>query len=157
MYIYTMIYTVILNSNLKSSGTTSNATYTFDWTVFPESKYKMTAVFTSTAVNAVNVLDIAMLEVQLGQSTVFKSNPTQTRATTTNCIGFLIPNSTVASTFMYGDITTIPPLYLYCRPNTNDFNVRITTNDAIAADWVDYASFLMTEYNLVLTFETIDK
>ena len=152
-----MIYTVILNSNNRVAGSTvSNATYYFDWTVFSESKYKMTSVFTSTAVNATNVLTLAMLEVQLGQSKVFKANATQTRATTTNTIGFVIPNATAVSTFYYGDITTLPPVYLYHRPNQNDFYVRLTTNAIIPIDWVDYVGAQMTEYNLILTFESID-
>ena len=150
-----MIYTVILNSELKNSGTTSNASYFFDWSILPESKYKMTAVFTSGFANMGSIADIALLEVQLGQMTVYKANSTQTRATSTNCIGFLLPNETSTSTFMYGDITTIPPLYLNNRPNANDFYVKIMTNDAVPVLWDDFASTQLFDYVLILTFETI--
>lgn len=150
-----MIYTVILNSALRSSGTTSNATYYFDWSILPESKYKMTAVFTSGSANMGSVVDIALLEVQLGQTAVFKANSTQTRATSTNCVGFLLPNETSTSTFMYGDITTIPPLYLNNKPNTNTFYVGIMTNDEVPVLWDDYVSTQLFDYVLILTFETI--
>lgn len=151
-----MIYSVVLNSNLKSSGTVANANYYFDWSVLPNTKYKVSGCFTSSAVNETSILDIAMLEVQLGQSKVFKSNATQTRASSTNCIGFLLANSTTTSSFLYGDITTIPPTFLYNRPNTNDFNVKILTNDAIPIEWTDAVGLAITEYILILTFETID-
>jgi hypothetical protein len=152
-----MIYSVVLNSNLKASGTNSNAMYYFDWSILQNSKYKMTAVFSSGLADMTSLADIAMLEVQLGQSTVYSVNATQTRASTTNCIGFLIPNATTTSTFMYGDITTIPPLYLSNRPNTNDFSVKIMTNDLPPVLWDDYAGLQLLDYVLILTFESISE
>jgi hypothetical protein len=149
-----MIYNVVLNSNLKSSGTVSNATYYFDWSILPNSKYKVSSTFVSSAINATTP-NIALLEVQLGQSNNFKFNATQTRASTTNAIGILKPNATGASTYMFGDIITLPPVFLNQRPNNNEFNVRITSNAAVAIDWVDYTSAQMTDYVLVLSFEDV--
>lgn len=147
-----MIYNVVLNSNLKSSGTVSNAIYYFDWSILPYSKYKVSATFVSSAINATTP-NVGILEVQLGQANNFKFNATQTRASTTNAIGILKPNATGASTYMFGDLITIPPLMLNQRPNSNEFYVRITSNAAVPIDWVDYASAQMTDYVLVLSFE----
>jgi hypothetical protein len=99
--------------------------------------------------------DIAMLEVQLGQHYTYTADSLQTKALTSNCLGFLLPNSTTVSTFIYGDITTIPPLFLNNRPNSNEFFVKLKTNDNPSVFWDDAAGVVLGDYVLILTFETI--
>ena len=149
-----MLYTIVLSSNQRLSGTVVNAIYSIDWSVIPNAKYRVKTLFTSSTVNLTNITRIANLEVNLGQQqNVLKSSSTQTRATSTNNIGFLLPNSIGASTFLYGDNTTTPEFMLNHIPTTNDFQVRISTNDAIPLDWSDSGGGTMVDYVLILTLE----
>ena len=151
-----MIYNVVLNSDLRSSGSVSNATYTFDWSILPESKYKVTSNFISSDVDITSLGAIPMLEVDLGQSTVYTTNSTQTRALTTRCIGALRPNITNSSNcFLFCDSTTCPSIQLNDRPRSNNFNVNIMTNDVNPVAWTDFVNATVTDYILILTFETM--
>jgi hypothetical protein len=99
-----MIYNVVLNSDLRSSGTVSEAIYTFDWSIFSESKYKVSSKFISSKCDVTAFLTIPMLEVNLGQSNNFTTKINQTNASSTMCIGTLQPNLTNSnSCFLYGD------------------------------------------------------
>lgn len=148
-----MIYTVIINSNNRISGSVANANYVFDWSALQQSKYKMTFDLICTDVNT-TVAEFGCVHINLGQNNVFQVT-TQTERRNTNMIGTFFPNENSTSTFLYSDKNTNSPLYLSCRPVSNDFCVKLTTSDLAATDFFDSNGFLIDDYILTLCFETI--
>jgi hypothetical protein len=148
-----MSYTVFINSNNRTSGTVSNANYVFDWSVFKNSKYKVTWSMIATDVN-MYVTDFATVSINLGQSQNFIVQST-TKAMNTNIIGTIIPNDSAISTFLYGDKNTNMPFYLDNRPINNDFNVRIQSAHLLPLDFIDSSSNPIEEYIITLSFEAI--
>lgn len=149
-----MIYTVILNSNLRVAGSTvANAVYNFDWTMLPEGDYTMTWGMCS-ANTAVSSSDVILVSADLGQSKVFLCSPTAIRAGTTNIIGTMIPNENTVNSFYYGDKNTNGPISMR-RPVNNTFEVKLLTTASNPVPWVDSALAPMGTYILNLSFSKI--
>jgi hypothetical protein len=148
-----MIYTVILNSNLRSSGTVGNAIYNFDWGIMEEGQYILTWGFCSGNLNA-SLGDTIFLSADLGQRNVFLCNPTATKAASTLIIGTLIQNETVTNSFFYGDKNVNGPILLQ-RPQSNQFNVKLLTVGTNPIEWVDSANQPMGNYILNLSFSKV--
>jgi hypothetical protein len=144
-----MIYTVILNSNLRSSGTVGNAVYNFDWGIMEPGEYILTWGFCSGNV-VVNIGDTIILSAELSQRNVYLCSPIATRASSTLIIGTLIQNETGTS-FFYGDKNTNGPILLQ-RPQNNQFNVKLLTVGAVPIEWVDSAGQPLGNYILNLSF-----
>jgi hypothetical protein len=152
-----MIYNVVLNSNLRVVGsTTSNANYYFDWaSALPQGKYKLTWVFVGAPCDMNPLLSIPMLEINIGQSSVFRIDPTNVQAASTTCVGILTPSALADACYLYGDLATNPPIFLAARPSNNAFNVRIKTNDALSIFFLDSNGEALPEYVLTLSFESV--
>lgn len=142
-----MIYTVILNSNLRTSGSVGNATYNFDWTNFKEGQYIMSFGFCSGSVN-IPTGDTIIVSADLGQSNVFVCSPITTRAQSSQIIGTAIQNETGVS-FYYGDKNTNGPILLN-RPTNNQFNVKLQTTDLIPLEITTVANYILN-----LSFEKV--
>lgn len=152
-----MSFSVILNSNLRSSGTVSDARYMFDWNVLPAGKYRMTWGFISGQVNlgiANTPVDPLLIDAQLGQNTVFRSNALYTRPDNSMCIGIVSANENVASTYMYSAPAANAPIFLQ-RPFDTEFSVRILNSNAVSGVWTDSAVATLGKYILTLYFEQI--
>jgi hypothetical protein len=151
-----MIYNVVINSNLRVVGsTTSNADYNFDWSILPQGKYKLTWVFIGAPCDMNPLLSIPMLEMSLGQASVFGVDPANVRASTTNCVGILTPSALADACYLFGDLATNPPIFLASRPCNNSFNVRIRTNDVPAIFFLDSNGEALPEYVLTLSLELL--
>jgi hypothetical protein len=149
-----MIYNVNLNSKNRASGTVSNATYFFDWSVLPDCSYKVSFNFVSSSINTSVLSTISVLEIGLGQSMVYKASSTQTRATSTNNIGFVLAKETSTNTFLYGDNSTIPFIYLNTKPSSNEFKVRLLTNGINPIEWTDSVGSSVAEYVLIISLDS---
>jgi hypothetical protein len=146
-----MIYTVIINSAQKSSGTTSNGMYYFDWSVLPNVPYKVSFGFVSGPMNSV-LSDVGLISIELGQSCVFNVTPTQIRGNVTKVIGSFIPNETNnTSSFVYGDHNTNGLVYLRGRPTQNEFPLKLLTLDG--GLWVDSGNNQLGKFVLSLCFD----
>lgn len=150
-----MIYNVVLNSNLRASGTVANAGYYFDWSVFPDGKYKLTWVFVSGTCNMAAMAAIPMVEINLGQSKAFRIDPTNVQTATTNVVGVVVPNILATATFLAADLTTNAPVFLDHRPSNNTFSVRLMTNALAPVDFVDNAAAVLPAYVLTLSLELV--
>ena len=150
-----MIYNVFLNSNSRSSGTVLNANYFFDWSILPSSSYKVSFNFVSSSINTSVLNNIANLDINLGQAMTFQTSSTQTRATSTNQVGFLLSNETSTNTYLFGDSSTLPIIFLNSKPTSNDFTVRILNNALIPLEWTDSVGGLPTEYVLIISLESV--
>lgn len=145
------IYNVLLNSNNRVVGTTTaSATYYFDWSVLEDARYLLTWGFVCSNIDATTP-KLGLVSANLGQCNVFLATSVNTRATTTNILGTVIPNEAGVS-FLYGDINTNQPILLN-RPQNNEFNVTIRTIDGL--EWTDSVLAPIPEYSLSLNFEKI--
>ena len=149
-----MIYNIVLNSNNISSGVPSNGIHYFDWTVLPESQYKVTFSFMSGFQSLANMPSVPTLYVDLGQNTVFTSTPNSSIAKQTQFLGMLFPNFINANSYLCTTKESTSTVFLSSRPNSNQFNVRIL-NNITGANWLDNNNALITNYVLNLTFETV--
>ena len=149
------IYNVLINSNNRVAGglTTSSSRYYFNWGIMEEGEYLVTWGFTSSNINT-TVNKIGLVSINLGQSNVYTASSSNTRASTTNIIGSIIPNENDVSSFLYGDRNTNGVIRLNQRPQSNEFTVEITSLDNLL--WVDSVGVPITEYLLSLNFERID-
>jgi hypothetical protein len=143
-----MIYTVIINSNSRISGTVANATYTFDWTNLPEGPYVLTWGFCSGNVD-IPASNIIILNADLGMKNVFTCNPVYTQAQSSQILGTLIPNETGLSSFFYGDKNGNGPITLN-RPQNNDFQVKLLTTDLIPLEFTGIGNYILN-----LSFEKV--
>jgi hypothetical protein len=149
------IYNVLINSNNRVAGgtTTSSANYYFNWgSVLPEGAYLLRWGFTSSNVNTM-INKIAVISVNLGQSSVYTASSSSVRASTTNIIGSAISNESDLSSFLYGDSNTNNIVFLSNAPSVNEFTVTIT--DLAGNLWTDAGSNPLPEYMLALNFEKI--
>lgn len=151
-----MIYSVVLNSNERVSGTVTNAIYSYDWSIFPANKkMKVTSLFNSGLVNLSASAPIALLEIQLGQSHNYKVINSGTKSMTSNIVGYLQSNTNTSVTYLHGDNNSLFPIYLDSRPLQNDFYVRIINNASTPIAWTDGVSGIL-EYSIILSFEILD-
>ena len=154
---YSMIYNVVLNSYLRAAGSTVNdAAYNFDWSVLPEGKYKLTWVFIGGPCDMTPLAVLPMLEIGLGQSSVFRVDPNNVRACSTNCVGILTPNVLADACYLFADLTTNPPIALASRPGSNTFSARLVTNDAVPLLFLDANGAMLPEYVLTLSLELVE-
>lgn len=151
-----MIYNIVLNSTNIISGTAINGFHSFDWTILPESKYKVTFSFMSGPQNLLNYPSIPSLFVDLGQNTIYTSSNNNVSGKTTHFIGMLYPNLISGNSYLSVNRETTSILYLLSRPNTPQFNVRIL-NNITGGPWLDINGATITNYVLNITFETIDE
>lgn len=147
------VYNVLLNSRNAVSGTTSLSNYYFNWgSVLPEGSYLLRWGFTSSSVDT-TVSKIAVISVNLGQSSVYTASSLSVSASTTNIIGSAIPNESATTSFLYGDSNTNNIIHLGNAPSVNEFTVEI--RDLNGALWNDSAGLAIPEYLLALNFEKI--
>ena len=151
-----MIYNIVLNSANIISGTAVNGFHSFDWSVLPECKYKLTFSFMSGTQNLLNYPSIPSLFVDLGQNTCFTTSNNSVVAKTTHFIGVLFPNIISGNSYLSVNRESNTILYLLARPNNPLFNVRIL-NNLTNAPWLDINGATITNYILNLTLETIDE
>lgn len=148
------IYNVLLNSNNRVAGTgTSSCTYYFDWSILPESAYKVSWGFVTGGNVDATVNSILLVEANLSQSSVFVANTTRVRASNSYILGTAITNES-GSSFLYGDRNTNGDIYLTHRPFSNEFEVNLKTLTGLP--WKDNVNAEISEYLLSLTFETIN-
>ena len=160
------IHTFVINS---SSGTnqlyTDNAGtstmdlrsngYFIDWSLLPESKYKMNFTFSSSAHSAL-LNHCVLLYCDMAQFNTTFAQPINSVLNTRlnySFIGYAQLSLISAKCFLYADVNTNQPLYLENRPSNNQFIVYILNNDLNRTAYEETTLFV--DYNLVLTLEEI--
>ena len=151
-----MIYNIVLNSVNLAGGIVPNGLHYFDWTVLPESQYKVTFSFMSSPVNLIGFTSIPMLYVDLGQTSFYSSSNNSVTAKTTQFLGCLQPNLVSGNSYLNTNREANTILYLLNRPSNNQFSVKIV-NNITGNNWLDLNGANLLNYVLTLTLETIDK
>jgi hypothetical protein len=118
------IYNILLNSNNKSGGTNNSAQYYFNWSVLPQGEYKMTFDYLGGS-NNLKGEKVALVNIDLGQSQTFQASSTSTSASSSRCIGTLMPYALSTTSFLYTQVTSNPIIYLKQRPSNNSFTVQL--------------------------------
>jgi len=146
-------YTVVLNSNL-SSGTVSEAKFSFDWSIMPDRNYSVHYSFNTTNMNiATGKVCLISSDLFTGSNSYIASaGNSRTVAQTTTILGVAYPYIYGAASALHADDSTAPPLYLNARPTANHFTVYIQTADATPVDYPSLGAWV-----LVLRFVPVDK
>lgn len=152
-----MIYDIVLNtrdrSNLTAADNMGRSEYFFDWSVIPNSRYKMTFTFISTDVNMQTTNNIAIVSTNLGQTSCYTCSSTATSAKSSNIIGILSPYVVATNSYLYAD-KNINISIILNRPSSNNFRVDINLSDNITV-FSDYAGAPIGGYILTLSLEEI--
>jgi hypothetical protein len=122
-------------SGTQVAGNNNQITYNVDWGVMPNQPYLVYFTYLGE-VNTIDGLTIPMVYADLLASTnVFEAQfqpvalPTgRTQATRTNYLGILKYKSIGASSFLYADADTNPPIYMATRPMNNQPRIEILSN-----------------------------
>ena len=148
---------VKFNSNFKLNGTANttvnnnNADYYIDWSaVLKNDGQHYSVIWTYVSqpqVNAINnVTPIASVYTNIyGENYIASS----IGANVTLNIGSLITSN---SNSLYGDTNTNAPIFMYGRPNNNNVNIQIRTNENPPAFWQDQNAAVNGSYILTLSF-----
>jgi hypothetical protein len=152
------IVNVVINSNNAISGSVNNnATYNIDFGAIlkPRTPYKLhwTYVGQPNVLTALSKLAQVQINFNMEQYLNASSN---LGAPVTQTLGML------RSAYLNGSINNLyagdndnPPIYLNSRPQANNFNVRILTNDATPVLWTDNTATPVVNgnYMLILSFQ----
>ncbi len=136
---YTFVFSSIAGTTV---GGNHNAFFTVDWSIMPNQPYKITFSY-SGEVNNVDGTQIPMVYADfLAATNVYNagSSTGRSQAITSNFLGALKYQAISATSFLYADNNTNPPIYIASRPMNNGINIQILTNDGSIfpslAQWV---------------------
>ena len=145
------IYNFVLFSSI-GDGTVANKSFFVDWSILPESQYKLTFSFASSNLANSTTYEAMLFINEIGCSNnIVCMGPYGSTANNAGFIGIIrdSPNQAYLST----NITDNPPSYLRGRPTTNQITVRIHRNNALIE--TDYSP-LPEKYTLILSLEQLD-
>jgi hypothetical protein len=154
-------YNFVLNSNFGGNTPTTSSTFFVDWSVLPEGEYKVSFTFTSAVAGSdILITTNAVLYLDLGQSStsIIEASPALTsnayRGGFLGCLrptGYAVGSTTPTDylTFLYADINTNPPVYIFSRPRNNSVSVDIHTSSTTTT--TNYSP--IGAYVLTLSFE----
>lgn len=122
-------YNIIFNSQNKisSASSLSNCTFGMDWSVIPEDSYEIHFTFVTKVMN-LSTTDIALININLGSSTVFQAS-NRISASTTNFLGISKPYVISTTSYLLAEDNTNPPIYINTRPSDPFVNIIINSAD----------------------------
>jgi len=143
-------YTIVINSNNKSSGTNNSAIYNFDWFIMPDIPYNLSFAFVASDNNAyvAGTSPTANVYIDFGENcTAYNCLSNYNGASTISYIGSLRKMaSSGANYYLYSEKITNPPIYFSGRPNNRSFQVRILTDAGANYDISMLGSYVLTLY-----------
>ena len=146
------IFNFILHSDIGVGTSVAIEYYFVDWSVLPESRYKLTFAFTSSTLTTATTFDAILYISELGCSNnITCMPPSGSMAYNAGFIGIIRNYS--ATAYLETNTRDNPPSYLRARPRDNQINVRIHQN--FSTTNTDYTP-LPVRYTLILSFEQLD-
>lgn len=157
-------YNFCLNSNFGGATPETSSKFFVDWSVLPEGEYKVSFAFTSSVASTdllITTNAILYLDLGQGSSSMIESSPSSSTLTNVgfrgSFLGCLRPqNVTIGTTtptdyitFLYADLNTNPPIYIFSRPRNNSVSVDIHTSSTTTT--TNYSP--IGSYVLTLSFE----
>jgi len=143
---YKKFITIKFNSNSKISGTNANANYYIDWSAILKDSRPYTLTWTYTAQQNVFTAATKVASVYIN---IFANNYIANTygAGITQHIGNLKNDNNTLN----ADINSNMAVFLNSRPQDNNVNVQILTNDSPAIAWTDNAGVPVGPNNYILT------
>lgn len=132
------IYTFVFNSlyGTKTNPLTANeVSYTVDWSVMPDQKYKVHMCYMGE-LNNLDGTRLAQVYANFGTPTnVYQPLDTTTRLATqtSQFIGFLEMYLLGANSFLHAEDSTNSPIQINGRPRDDTFTIRVLDNAQPAA------------------------
>ena len=151
------IYTISIGSGTRIAGTAvNNADYNLDWSILPAGKsFKVSFSFISSTVNVTSYTSIALLQVDLGGTDVYRISSIGSSFTiNTSTVGILTPHTLSTTTFLKGEAQANNNVFIKSRPSNNIFNVRLFT--PTGGFWTDNVGAIPASYVLLLSMEEMD-
>ena len=150
------IYNFVLNSNFGTGAPTVSTKFFIDWSILPEGEYKVSFTFTSaiTATDLGSTTNACLyLDVGQGSTSMIEASPSDITyaniAQRGSFLGCLRQTSysitTEFVTFLYADINSNPPVYLFGRPRNNQVSVDIHTSSVTTnTNFTPIGAFVLT-------------
>ena len=145
------IYNFVLFSSI-GDGTVANKSFFVDWSILPESRYKLTFSFASSTLINSTTYEAMLFINEIGCSNnIVCMGPYGSTANNAGFIGIIRDNINLG--FLSTNLTDNPPSYLRGRPTANQITVKINRNYADVE--TDYDP-LPEKYTLILSLEQLD-
>jgi hypothetical protein len=137
------------SNNYVSQVNGSSTQFYFDWSRFPQGRYKVTFSYmsddTTTTLSPVMTLHT---DFNSGDSSYVAGNGVMTNSP---CLGVLFPDKHGANGYYYAGAVDNPPVIMY-RPNNNFFNVYLRNGLTTTA----YSTPVAAQYVLIIHFELVE-
>ena len=145
------IYNFVLFSSI-GDGTVANKSFFIDWSILPESRYKLTFSFASSTLANSTTYEAMLFINEIGCSNnIVCMGPYGSTANNAGFIGIIRDNINMG--FLSTNLTDNPPSYLRGRPTANQITVKINRNYTDVD--VEYDP-LPNKYTLILSLEQLD-
>jgi len=145
------IYNFVLFSSI-GDGTVANKSFFVDWSILPESRYKLTFSFASSTLTNSTTYEAMLFINEIGCSNnIVCMGPYGSTANNAGFIGIIRDSSN--QSYFSTSVNDNPPSYLRGRPSANQITVRIHRNNAIIE--TDYTP-LPDKYTLILSLEHLE-
>jgi hypothetical protein len=145
------IYNFVLFSEI-GSGTVADKSFFVNWSILPESQYKLTFSFASSNLANSTTYEAMLFINEMGCcNNIEGMGPYGSTANNAGFIGIIRDNINMG--FLSTNLTDNPPSYLRGRPTANQITVKIHRNNAFVE--TDYTP-LPDKYTLILSLEQLD-
>jgi hypothetical protein len=145
------IYNFVLFSEI-GDGTVANKSFFVNWSILPESQYKLTFSFASSNLANSTTYEAMLFINEMGCcNNIVCMGPYGSTANNAGFIGIIRDNINMG--FLSTNLTDNPPSYLRGRPTANQITVKIHCNNALIE--TDYTP-LPDKYTLILSLEQLD-
>ena len=145
------IYNFVLFSEI-GSGTVADKSFFVNWSILPESQYKLTFSFASSNLANSTTYEAMLFINEMGCcNNIVCMGPYGSTANNAGFIGIIRDNINMG--FLSTNLTDNPPSYLRGRPTANQITVKIHCNNALIE--TDYTP-LPDKYTLILSLEQLD-
>ena len=145
------IYNFVLFSSI-GDGTVANKSFFVDWSILPESRYKLTFSFASSTLANSTSYEAMLFINEIGCSNnIVCMGPYGSTANNAGFIGIIRDNINMG--FLSTNLTDNPPSYLRGRPTANQITVKINRNYTDVD--IEYDP-LPNKYTLILSLEQLD-
>ncbi len=145
------IYNFVLFSEI-GSGTVADKSFFVNWSILPESQYKLTFSFASSNLANSTTYEAMLFINEMGCcNNIVCMGPYGSTANNAGFIGIIRDNINMG--FLSTNLTDNPPSYLRGRPTANQITVKIHSNNALIE--TDYTP-LPDKYTLILSLEQLD-
>jgi hypothetical protein len=144
------IYNILFQSS-QGTGSIGSRSYYFDWSKFPNGKYK--GSFSFITASGTTTVACCNIFCELGQECMSSAN-TPTGSQLTNgyfYIGSAGVTAIGANRHVYCSAVDNPLFYLLNRPSNNNITIKILQNDAGQSDFTPELA-----YSLTLSLELLD-